>query len=61
MKNFEALAIGVIAGAIVSSICCDKKVEQSKKPTPCPKETSPCIKKPDCKKCYYQRYYANRE
>ena len=59
MKNFEALAVGVIAGIVASAICCDK----DKKPCPprCPKEESvpPCDipQPPKCKKCYYQKYY----
>ena len=57
MKNFEALAVGVIAGLVVSSICCDKPKKPCN-PPPCKEEKPPCIKpKPDCNKCYYQRYY----
>ena len=56
MKNFEALAVGVIAGLVVSSFCCDKP-KPCPKPLPC-KEKPVCEekRKPDCKKCYYQRY-----
>ena len=60
MKSFEALAVGVIAGLVVSSLCCNEKSQSSpcKKPLPRCEENGCCeIKKPDCKKCYYKRYY----
>lgn len=56
MKSFEALAVGVIAGLVVSSICNDKPKNPCK-PPPCKDQRPPCPKpKPDCNKCYYQRY-----
>ncbi|MBR2385454.1 MAG: hypothetical protein IKA99_07615 [Clostridia bacterium] len=60
MKNFEALAVGVVAGLVVSSICCEKpKPKPCTKRLPCEEEIPPCPppQKPNCKKCYYQRYY----
>ncbi|MBR2336512.1 MAG: hypothetical protein IKA61_01010 [Clostridia bacterium] len=69
MKNFEALAVGVIAGLAVSCLCQPKPTKA--KPKPCEKGCEPCKThcrckatnpcrigdKSDCKKCYYQRYY----
>ena len=56
MKSFEALAVGVIAGLVVSAICCDTNKKPCK-PPPCKEEKQPCMKlKPNCTKCYYQRY-----
>ena len=59
MKNFEALAVGVIAGLVVSSICCDKDKKPCEKKCPKEESVSPCdiASKPKCKKCYYQKYY----
>lgn len=46
MKNFEALAVGVIAGLVVSSVCCDKK--PAPKPVP-PKKDEGRIPQNKCK------------
>ena len=59
MKNFQALAIGVIAGLVVSNICCEKSPKPCPKPQPCEDRCKPCEQqqKIACKKCYYKRYY----
>lgn len=61
MKNCE-LAVGIIVGLIIGETCKNIKPKQPIKPVlPCECWEKDCphrkpSQKPDCEKCYYQRY-----
>ena len=57
MKNCD-LAVGLIVGILIGKTCQNLTPKRPIKPVlPCERDNRrQPIKKPDCEKCYYQRY-----